>query len=108
MITDEHGEDVECTPTSVHINSGLILTDSMRVTSVECNTAEYTDNRTKWKYDDTLPHALLVPHPEDRQCVRLYDRVSGHNNVTIEVDIEDRAFTGAEQVQRTREPVDMM
>ena len=36
-MTDEHGEDVECTPTSVHINSGLMLTDSMRVTSVESN-----------------------------------------------------------------------
>ena len=82
-MTDEHGGDVECTQTSAHVNSGLMLTDSMRVTSVESNTAEYTDNRTEWKYDDTLPHDLQVPHPDDWQRVPLYDRVSGNSNVMI-------------------------
>jgi hypothetical protein len=61
-MTNEHGE---CTQTSVHITSGFMLTDSMKVTHVESNTAEYADRRKEWKYDDTLPHNLLVPHPDD-------------------------------------------
>ena len=68
-----------------------MITGSMKVTPVESNTAEYTDRRKEWKYDDTLPHDILVPHTKDWQHVPLYDRVSGNNNVTIEVDIEDRA-----------------
>ena len=34
--------------------------------TVESSTAEYTDDSTEWKYDDTLLHDLLVPHPDDR------------------------------------------
>ena len=85
-----------------------MLKDSMRVKSVESSKAEYTDDSTEWKHDDTLLHDLLVPHPDDRQHVTLYDRVSGNNNLTSKKDIGGRAFTGAKHDQRTWEPVDMM
>ena len=75
-----------------------MIADPMILTPVESSTQEYTDGRTEWRYNDTLPHDLLVPHPNDRQCVPLYDRVSGNNNVTIKEDDGDRAFSGDEEM----------
>ena len=102
-----------------------MITDPMTLTPVESSVKEHTDERTEWKYDDTLPHDLLVPHPDDRQRVPLYDRVGGNKNDTIKVDNGDRAFTGDEEMylettreryqapeakhnQRPWEPVNMM
>ena len=78
----------------------------MTLTPVESSVKEHTDERTEWKYDDTLPHDLLVPHPDDRQRVPLYDRVGGNKNDTIKVDNGDRAYTGDEEMylETTQEP----
>ena len=38
-MTVEHEGDVECTQTSAHVNSGLMLTDSIGVSSSKSNTA---------------------------------------------------------------------
>ena len=83
-MTDELGGDVECTQTSAHVNRGLMLTDSIGVSSAESDTALYADNRTQWKYDD-----LLEAHPDEWHCVPLYNRVSVNNNVKIKVENED-------------------
>ena len=58
---------------------------------------QHTDRSKEWRYDDKLPQDLLLLHPDVRQRVLLYERVSDGNKIMTKMANGDRALTKDEE-----------
>ena len=90
---DEYGGDMGYTQISARAHKKLVVTDPLTLTPVACGVQEHTDRRKEWTYVDKLPHELMVPHPDNRQCVLLCRRSSSSSKIMTEVDNRDRGPT---------------
>ena len=85
VVVNGHGGDVDCTQTSAQTHSRIMTAYPMTLTPVASSTHFHTVRSKEWRYDDTLPHDLLLPHPDDRQRVPLYERVSDGNKIMAKI-----------------------
>ena len=97
VVDDGHGGDVVCTQTSIQTHSRTVPSDPMTLTPVASSTQEHADKSKEVRYDDTLPHDLLLPHPDDQQRVPLYEKVSDGNKIMTKMANGDRAPTKYEE-----------
>ena len=86
---NEYGGYMDYTQISARAHRKLVVTDSLTLTPIACGVQEHTDRRNEWTYVDTLPHDLMVPHPDSRQRVPLYRRSSSSNKIMTESDNRD-------------------